>query len=651
MVDQTTITIDEATILNIKETDWYSKNVGQALSNVPEGEGHSPSTSSEMKYNELNMQLTSTVNFADNSWDFSVSVKRKLYDTGVYIFKFNDLRNKDLRFLAKRYVLRALFEDRNSYSSVESGFLTVKKFIKFLESHHIQSPGAITSRLLGVYWTERKKHIKEAGKPRILKDLRKFLTEVDNIEHIWSENEFDEVLSDYNRSLVKYQKENDNTPNIPDDLFDRITSCAIKDLDDEELNVGQRMAAGMVVLFSQIGMRQGEGKKIEINKMGSELIFNGAKTAYVMEFWTYKTTSLKGGRWAQARMTPQAVKAYEKLEEIGKFIREKTGSLLLFPTAYGREYSTSGFMIPFRTFFYRHQEDLKFNTLSHYELENQVNKTTVLKAHINTSRYIPDEEWDNEFYYINFHQFRVAVVNKLKDKVPLQWIKIHMNHLEEEMTKHYFRNDKKAVIEETFKFRASSNGLLETNPDNVDSAEIKKELNDPFFKENYEAINNFLRRKKLRIHNDIKEIVKVLSTPVRDMELGYCLNALGRVCERQERLTLQEKWYSARVKIPNIVNLPFTYKRFVEKMVLVEHNKEVTAKNKLYQRSYELERASLEKLCINSLYPELELLMKEIDLNGVELMVKNYPKLEDIINSYTRIETECLKWMSKASIA
>jgi len=151
---------------------------------------------------------------------------------------------------------------------------------------------------LRVHWSERKKYLKEAGKPRVLKDLRKFLTEVDNVEHIWSENEFEEVLSDYNRSLIAYQIENDKTPNIPNDLFDRIISCAIKDLDDEELNVAQRMTAGKVVLFSQIGMRQGEGKKIEINKLCSEPIFNGTQTAYVMEFWTYKTTRSKDGRWA-----------------------------------------------------------------------------------------------------------------------------------------------------------------------------------------------------------------------------------------------------------------------------------------------------------------------------------------------------------------
>jgi hypothetical protein len=397
---------------------------------------------------------------------------------------------------------------------------------------------------LEVHWSERKKQLKEASQPRVVKDLRKFLTEVDNVEHIWGENKFEEVLSDYNLVLVKYQKENHKYPNIPKDIFDRIISCAIKDLDNEELDVVQRMAAGMVVLFSQIGMRQGEGKKIEINKLRPEPIFNGTRTAYVMEFWTYKTTRSKDGKWAETRMTPQAVKTYEKLVELGKPIREKTGSSLLFPNAQGKEFSKSGFQVPYKLFLYRHQEDIKFNTLSNYELENQVKITTAKKAHINKSTHIPNEESDNAFYYVTLHQFRVAVVNKLKDKVPLQWIKIHMNHLEEDMTKHYFRDDKAAVIEETLRFRASSNGYLETNPDNIDSVEIKKELNDPFFKENYEAINNFLKRKKLNIHKDLKEIVKVLSTPIREMELGYCLNALGRLCERQEHLTLQEKWYS-----------------------------------------------------------------------------------------------------------
>lgn len=173
---------------------------------------------------------------------------------------------------------------------------------------------------------------------------------------------------------------------------------------------------------------------------------------------------------------------------------------------------------------------------------------------------------------------------------------------------------------------------------------------DPFFAENYEAINDFLKRNRLNIHKDLKEIAKMFRTPARDMELGYCLNALGRVCERQEHLTLQEKWYSAQPKIPNIVNLPFTYKRFVEKVVLVEHNEQTTAKDPRYQRSYELERTSLEKFSTNLLYPELELLKKEIDSNGAEITIKSNPKLEEIITNYARIESECLKWMPQAVI-
>jgi hypothetical protein len=82
--------------------------------------------------------------------------------------------------------------------------------------------------------------------------------------------------------------------------------------------------------------------------------------------------------------------------------------------------------------------------------------------------------------------------------------------------------------------------------------------------------------------------------------------------------------------------------------MLVEHNEEAAAKDPRFQRSYELERASLENFCLNSLYPELELLTKEIDSNGVEIINKNHPRLEDIINNYTRIETECLKWMPQA---
>ncbi|MCY9692206.1 tyrosine-type recombinase/integrase [Paenibacillus alginolyticus] len=388
----------------------------------------------------------------------------------------------------------------------------------------------------------------------------------------------------------------------------------------------ERMTACMIIILSQVGMRRGEAMLLEINKLKEIAIFNNQQKAYYLSFFTYKTSSKKDGRWTESNMNDLAVKAYQKIEELGT--ARRNGKQYLFCNFNGNSYSPHGFGNQIDNFFVRHQKSLGFDTLNNEQLD-MVEKWEISDEDTNIYKDLGKEDLGKTFYKVNPHQFRVSVANGfLKSGVSLQWIRRHMNHLEEEMTKHYFRDD--TQVRETLANRAMKDGsLLETNIAKISNQKIKEELSVPELKEAYDTINRFLNKNKLNVHEDLDKIVSLLlETTIRENEMGYCVNAIGRLCEHQERLTTMEKWYFAKIQIADIRHFEFTCKRMLEKVKLVEHNFKICQENDRFQRQYELELQSLRALYENKYKPELDLYLSDLDVNGEEHVHREYPNLE-----------------------
>nr|WP_304214043.1 hypothetical protein [Fredinandcohnia onubensis] len=411
--------------------------------------------------------------------------------------------------------------------------------------------------------------------------------------------------------------------------------------------IEDKMIACMILILSQTGIRRGEFRLLEINRLNENSILNGTKKAYSMEFLTYKTTPTKDGKWTDTIMNDLALKAYNSLEELTKD-RRKNGQKALYANANGEFYSTKSITTHINCFFLRHQENLDFEQLSPGELDQLVS-WLIPESQIGY-RNVTKEDIGKTVFKVNPHQFRVAVVNELKTQVSLQWIKIHMNHLEEDMTKHYFRDDNK--MKEAILNRASKDGsYLETNLDNVENYEIKKELDDPYFRNAYNTINKFIKKKKFNIFENLEDIISLLkNSPIVENELGFCILAMGRICERQERLSTFEKWYYLRPQVPDIAYFDFTYKRLLDKMRLVEHNEKVAANDPLYKRQYEIESKALDSYYTKKFLPELKLLKNKIEEVGKSELTKNYPNLIDIIDNIIEIEMEVEKWLNKKRI-
>ncbi|MBG9541413.1 hypothetical protein ABE29_00860 [Cytobacillus firmus] len=588
--------------------------------------------------------IRTNLRFSDNRWE----IADKLHPKAPPL-DFSPIKSKMFRVLLKKIMLRELFTKRNRSSTVYSRFNEIRRFIFYLEKEkYMYDLRYLTPEVIkGYVETLKKNNITKNYLSTLLKGVGRFLQEVQ-----FAGCDID--LSEFQKTLTvpiverKAEKEAHKTPNIPKRIFNRVVKCALKDMKDESLRKQDRMMACLIVILSHTGMRKGELHRLEAGKLKDITILNKKAKAFILEFFTFKTTAENNGKWTKTIAFPETVQAYQTLVKLSKNGREKGSTNYLFLNKFNKIYGRTTFDNIFDTFFYRNQNEL-FDHISEYEKAHihLMKIDSYLKGTIpKTLPNVP--KTGDTFYTLNPHQFRVAVANILKDKVSLQWIREHMNHLTEEMTKHYFRDE---LIKETLFQRAKNDGTslgLELNNQNHF---IKKELSEPELIKAYEEINKFLQKKKFNIFKDIDEIINTLKyNPLRESIVGVCTKHLGMLCERQYRLATFEKWYFLSPKVPNIESFDFTYKRFIDKSKIVQHNKELVQQDSKYQRDYENEYSSLIKFYQNRVLQEHELLLSILNEKGKEFILSSYPQLEIIISDIENVNKEITKWASTLNL-
>ncbi|MGV1066327.1 hypothetical protein [Clostridium perfringens] len=233
-----------------------------------------------------------------------------------------------------------------------------------------------------------------------------------------------------------------------------------------------------------------------------------------------------------------------------------------------------------------------------------------------------------------------------------------MNHLSTEMTEHYIREEakrqQKVGIAKALISRSNSDGTqLETDINKISDPDIKNELKNEKFKKAYNDINKFLKLvssnpKKLNIKRNINEIIDLLyeyELPMTDVDVGYCmLDTLEVMCETQNRLTMLEDF---NIQIPTLDSLYLSYKRFQDKIKIIEYNSKLYKINDNYIESYQRELNSMSLLINKRLLPELKILEEEIKKRDNEDIITKYSNLSLILNNFNDIKKEVLEWNQK----
>jgi len=594
----------------------------------------------------VNFSVTSKINFADNVWVFD-DFKRFSGEDWAYNYDFTPL-DTTYKNYAKYMILRELFKKHNRFTTVGKKFYVLKDLIYYLSEHHMFYPNLIDVPLL-------KDFLASTRSERSLTDkkyaIKMFLSEIELRVTGINFSECYKYLNEINSRKVKAEREKGKHKFIPIDIHNKIISIAIRDLRNKNLPITQRAAACMIVILAETGMRIGEFRILEVDRLDEIRVKGELESFYYLNFKTYKTVKEKDFKWTRSFITENALIAYKTLTEI---FRENRKSQYLFVNQNdGTEVSKT--MLRFRLvqFFYLHQNELQLDKIRDHEVKQFA---VTRKRNFRSLKFVPNDEIDKDIYYVTFHQYRVILATILYNKgYHLDWIRKHMNHLTEEMTQHYIRLKEIEKLEvnavETLMKRSSKDGSRLINDMNESSDKhIKQELQSEQYQEIYDRINKFLKKKKLNIFTDIKEIVSKLSrtdTPIADMELGICAKSFNKLCERNQYISSINDAYYLGVQIHSLEDLPYTLKRFQEKTEIIVFNESLYKKNPKYRNEFERELKGIKKYIKQKLYPEIMLLKDEIRLTGLEIVQNKYPQLEDIIGNIKLIEEETQKWKDK----
>ncbi|MDR3597923.1 tyrosine-type recombinase/integrase [Clostridium sp.] len=619
---------------------------------------------SQVFHNE-NIPITDNCNFNDDIWDLNSfnKIGRERYE---YIFNFSNIESP-YKYYAKIIILNTLFlKGRCTPSSAQSKLISLRLFFAWLFKKNIVHLELIDIDLITEYFGEL--DLKEntiIAKKSYIKDFFKELTKDFTSADFTEEYAFLDV---YDRDKFLQEKENNKFKLIPYEtskeklsIFDKIISLALNDLKNDSLSNFHRKIACMIILLGETGMRLGEFEKLQINKL-VKLKSPNAKEEYYLEFLTYKTSPEINGHWTITYMTPNAVLAYKTLIKIHKTVRKISNSKYLYVSEqFGEKYASQSTLWTHNViFFSNHQHNFDFKNMTKDEIDSfkflEVDNENVDRYGNFTVR----GNIGKNLYYITPHQYRVTVATILyyKKYISLEWIRMHMNHLSEEMTQHYIRDEnfkkKQINLVETLIRRASEDGkYLETDSTKILDPNIKKEIEDDNLKKAYIEINYFLdslhKTKKLNIYKDVGEIINVLykkQIPLSENFMGFCASdVLLMLCEHQEYLNAIENSFDLGIQIPTLEALSLDLKRYRDKVEVIKYNATLLEEDEIYSEIYIKEVNKLKYFLEKRFVPELNLLETELKIKGINNLITNHKELIPIIKNINAINMEVEKWM------
>ena len=602
----------------------------------------------------LNIKIGKKTYFNDDFWDFTNKNlnDRKRY---FYIYKFDEF-NFEYKYYIKKVVLDLFVIEKNKPGTIYNDFSHIKAFIIFLQNKNLISVNLIYAKIVKEFF-DVMKHLTERTKLYYRISLKYFFKEIEyNNEHL----DFTEVfkyLDNTNIQRKNAEIESNKTPEIPDSMFEKMISLALKDIKNPKVTEKDKLIASGIVLLGEVGMRIEELQKLEANKVNF-LTIEEEKIVSYLEFKTFKTIRNKivGYRWTETYLSDKAKLAYDMMVKISRDARKTSGSNYIYlfheiNSPLNRKiYSQGVIRGHIRRFILRHYKEFDFSSMTTDE-KKCLSTFTVAEKSLSHVGYSDMKKWiGKEVYYVKPHQFRVTVCTRLyRNNVPLEFIRKHMNHLVEDMTQHYIRiktlENKKVKALEIIKEAINQSGdLLETDVSKTTNEYIKSELSNPIYKKDYEDINKFLLNNKFKIKKDLGEVLQILTaskTPLTEFADGFCARtALTNICERQEFISSIGDFYFGGVNAPCIDYLNITYSRFKEKAKVVRHNEQVANSNPVYSVEYKRELKALKQYINERLIPELNLVKAEIAKVGSYKFLSKYTELESIVKNIDSIMVE-----------
>lgn len=563
--------------------------------------------------------------FKEDKWDFRPCFRYRRM-SGM-VFSFGNLP-QIYKTSLKYFVLMSLLNSDSKITTVFRRFSDIKKFVSLMDSKGIHYPHQITTKDIRSFLAEyiENHSPKTSSMMHIaLFQYAKYLT----INFSYDYKIDLKIFDSYNwlKNKVKKCEEANKTPNIPDEYFNLLLSTLIRVMEDKKASYLYRSIACVYLIMSQTGLRISEILALKDDSL-QKISVEGIDEAYFLVVREFKPAS-KNQEYIffKTYANELTVKAFKTLCNISsKRMKQKDTSFIYIPKSKDLPASAEYARITFHRFLNKYADFAKVNENESSSYEG----IETVKFFLNSKEYTKIQAPTSK-------QFRVHVCTELyyTHHVSLLFIQKFMGHLSDEMQGYYVRSKNNYSLE-----AEASSKLLK------DIISKKVTLLGGKGSEISSQIDRFISEGKFNIKKDMNEILKFLENKIaiRVKRTGFCIKATQyRECSRDAKTN---EIYCAYDICPNLCHVYYMAAESYEDFKLLQDTFEVNKKNGFeLQASRELQK--IKAVCRLRLVPEMEDMKKKIHLLGLSTVIKNYPKLEPIINNYDSIMDEIDLWKKK----
>ncbi|MEQ2528919.1 tyrosine-type recombinase/integrase [Bacillaceae bacterium CLA-AA-H227] len=554
------------------------------------------------------------IEFASNTWDLRPYYTMKKTDNMV--FNFKSVPQCYLN-LAKFFVLLSLLNSDKKVSTIHRRLQDIKPFLLYLYDNGITSVQSVMNSTIGTYMTSKQDLSVQTRKMIYIsfEDFFTFIKANYSYKLHFDFSVFDE--REHLQKIAKKAEENNKTPDIPSDYYNKLISLLIQSMRNASLDYEDRAISCIYLILSQTGLRISEVLSLETDSLSSIKLKNLEANAYFLTYKVFKSIG-KEQEFVETEIFANELtkEAFDTLVSLrngrdngieNNFIYLPNSKVIPATDTFARKH--------FHSFLYKHAEFARSETSPYPELNvvNYKGKPIIAP----TSK-----------------QFRVHVCTELYYRnVPLLYIKKYMSHLSDEMMGYYVRPKSKKQEDAEY-----SNKLLKslvTNEANLLGNDAKQIQAN---------IANFINEGHYNVEQDIDAIIESLNGKfvIRAKQGGVCIKTSIRECSKDARTN---EMFCAYNICPSLFHLYYMADTSYEDFKLSQKTFKANKSNGFkLQASKELKK--LQVLCRRRLLPELEDLKDKIKLKGVEGILTNYPNLGEIIKNYDNIMEEINQWMN-----
>lgn len=565
------------------------------------------------------------VDFFAEVWDFREFALRTQAKTMLY-FKFGDAIEElnDYYEIALRLFLFYMITEKGiTATGIYGVFMNTKRILKSLYRN-----GLNNLKFLNVFDLKR---VIENGivlystecKQRL--SFKSFLTMYSFlIEDVYSE-EIDSYLSERNSLRIKALIEENKTPLLPTDFFNKLHDVLIRNLYNDKLNVTYRMVCGLILIDMQTGLRVSE--LLNLEKLSLKVTEVDDKQVGVISYYSAKNHHSKE-ILTETVATKTAVDTFNLLISLDS----KRKSKLLAFDSNGKRFRIEGFQTRLkRICMYNCIELGILNNPNSFMFAFTTSFGNAMRLFTKDMKIPSGVKLGDIISFPNMTQFRVYFASQWREEgADDREVASMLGHSSPAMMGYYVRGKS---IEEV---KHQINLIKEI-------AEGKVNLLGPKGKAFQKKMNEFILRNHFNAEENIQQIIDGLSNEfqIRVKSGGFCIQSNnGLTCQYDYNT---DEYLCAYGCCPNhchtYFSAPVTYNKFLDTIKVIEYNK-----TNGFLRQVEKEMKKLKAIIIQELLPELNDLKLQLLKQSITEIICRHPDTKGIIDNLESIFHEIKTW-------